>query len=367
MSGVLLCVLLGPAAAPVPQTPPNEAPPPRAIRPDISLVVTEWVPGDGAPDLTRVYRVGFRNGKPITKELVWEGEYTSCGPFLRVAANRYLISTYGSVVDVRDRKLINSELQGEIFRIDDTKVTYRIESPGREKGDFTFEYATGTVTRLAELKTPRIPARVPRSPDGTKAISWADSELFLHREGRKPRSLGTGFKLEEKGTYLGSNFDRFPSLWLDDERVLTQRDAGELVTVTLDGKVADVVTIKDFPKAGRSWLIRDRAGSIVYYADQKNFKIDLVNKTAVPTDWCGFGHGFEIPWESDKKFTVRHNGKDIGRFEFWPHRAESAPGHFAFPQDPERASQRVMVWSVATGEWVTLEFTQDPDVVGWIK
>ena len=66
----VLCALLAGGvalAAPVPFVPPNQAPPPRLVKPDISLVVSEMLP-DKSALRARVYRIGFRNGRALPPE-----------------------------------------------------------------------------------------------------------------------------------------------------------------------------------------------------------------------------------------------------------------------------------------------------------
>jgi hypothetical protein len=362
--------MLAVGAAPVPPVPANQAPPPRLVRPDISLVVSDEVRGADGVRRARVLQIGFRNGKPLPTEVIRESddpenEYFTAG---EIRANRYLVSMRGGVLDLREKKLINTEQDGELVRSDDTKVTYWIAGENRDPGLFTFEYATGTLTRIEKLKRPRIPAGVKRSPDNAKAINWVDGELFLHNDGQKPKSLGTGFKTDRAtGVQVGSGFSTFPVVWLDDDLILTQRETGKLVTVTLDGKVTDVVTIKDFSKNGSLGLMHDHAGSIIYYAGETNYKIDPVNKTATPADWGGLGHGFEMAWEPDEDgcYKFRHNGKDIGRCACWPYDAVAAPGVLAVPSRDSR--KKFAVWSAATGEWTTLELPWAGRVLGWIK
>ncbi len=366
---VIVYAMFAACAAPVPLEPAHLAPAPRLVKPDISLIVSDLVPSEDGFFRARVLKVGFHNGKALPAEVVWEGDERGIVLLagVEIRANRYLVSARGAVLDLREKKLINAERDGEVVRADDTRVTYWVAGANREQGLFAFEYATGTLTRLEKLKQPRIPFRAPRSPDGTKAINWVDGELFLHRDGQKPKSLGTGFKTDRQpGVLVGSGFSTFPVLWIDNDRFLTQRGTGKLVTVDLDGKVADVIAIKDFPKAGSIGLIRDHAGSIIYYVGEKNFKIDLANKTTTPTDWGGLGHGFEISWEpdTDDQYKFRHKGKDIGRCDCWPYEGVSAPGYVA---TPTKNRTMIAVCCAATGEWTTLAFTRHPSIVGWIK
>jgi hypothetical protein len=358
--------MLAVSAAPVPSV-REQAPPPRLVKPDMSLIVRDQIAGKDGFFHICVKRVGFRNGKPLPAEVIWEGDERNAEQFmLRVIwANRYLVSYVGggSVLDLQEKKVINTERDGDVIHIDDKKVTYWIAGKDREQGLFTFEYATGTLTRIEMLKTPRLRRFDPLSPDGRKAIDWVDGELFLHRDGQKPKSLGTGFKMDRKPV-MGLNFSMFPHVWLDDERILTQRGIGKLVTVTLDGKVTDVVTIKDLPEDAWVEMWHDGAGSIIFTADQKVFKIDVAKKTAKLTDWHGLGHGFEESWERDKKFriTFRHNGEEIGqfnrRFDY-----SAAPGYLALPV----RDKKIMVWCATTREWTALECDRNLRIIDWVK
>lgn len=370
MTGLLLCAMLAPAAAPVPPLPANQAPPPRLVRPDISLVVVEEFGNGGDAYRCRVNLIGFRNGKPMPLEVLWEGDSLLPTGLTggTIMASRYLIASSAAVLDLREKKLLNTRQEGEVASIDDTKVTYWVYGENREQGLFAFEYATGKLTRLDKVEPPRFSSEVHRSPDGLKAIDWKAGELFLLRPGQKPKSLGTGFKTDHVSNPRIRGFPNFPALWLDDDHLLTQRDTGKLVTVNLAGKVTDVVTIKGLPKEENPGLFRDDAGTVFYSADDKMFAIDLAKKTATPTDWCGFGNGFEIRWEADadgrRKF--RHNGKGIDRADCYPGLGVSAPGHIAVRT---KSPSRFVVWCAASGEWTTLDFKplSGASAVGWIK
>jgi hypothetical protein len=369
MVGVLLSALL------VVGAPPEQAPPPREVRPDVSLIVSTPIGKDGSLPV-RVQRIGFRNGTPMAAETIIDcdenalkllGVYYAAS----IRANRYVVSTCGSVLDLREKKFINSEQAGEVVCVDDTHVTYRIDGENREPGLFAFEYATGKLRRVEKLKPPLIPEGVQLSPDGTKAVAWADNELFLHRDGQKPKSLGDGFKLGREPARLGRNaFEKFPLLWVDNDRFLTQRERGKLVTVSIIGQVTEVVTIKNLPDEKDAYpdLIHEPDGSIVFFMGHSAFKIDIANKTAVKSDWRGLGQGFELARNHTyEPATFRQNGKDIGRFACSELRAVAAPGHVAVPvPNGDRCGETIAVWSAATGEWTTFEFRW-LGVLGWVK
>jgi hypothetical protein len=385
MSAVLLCVMLAPGAAPIPPVPANLASPPRPVRPDLSLVVIELMPNDGAYR-SRVHRIGFRNGKALPTETVWQGDEEFCSPCgsHQIVADRFLVAYRAGVIDLRENKVLSTECEGDVDSIDDKKVTYRIKSSTRVEGLFAFEYATGTVTRLGN-SPPRkwhekLPSSTVLSPNLKYAIRWQEGdELFLDREGKNPKSLGKGFKMEEDPEVVKSRSrddTYFPVLWLDNNRFLTQRDHGQLVAVDLDGNVTEVVTIKDAPKVASPSLSRAPDGTALYCLNDAYYQIDPLKKTAVKTEWNNLGHGFEVSWEAGERSerTVRYNGKGIGRWSCWMSAAQTAPGYLAIPVNDRQAEdvtlQRVAVWSAATGDWTMLKLDGSltpRSIIGWIK
>jgi hypothetical protein len=340
MSGIaFVCAILA-TAAPVPPVPANLAPPPRLVKPDLSLIVVAC-PED-SPNAS-VRRVGFRNGKPMPAELVWETKRpnlrTNIGE-LRIVQNRYLVTPDAVVIDLRDNNVVNKET-GWVEGIDETKLTYSAGSDEDDCDLLTFEYATGKRTRILKAE---------------------------------PMSLGKGFTLQTKPDVEIGAIDcgRFPVLWLDNERFLTQRANGKLVTVDLAGKVTEAATIKDVPKVTYCWFFRDLTGRIVYVADRQYYRIDLATKLGEKSEWMDLGTGFESSYEPDKedRYRIRYQGKQLGSLQCLPGTAKTAPGYLAlgFGTNPGRPD-RVSVWFAATREWTSLDYEplDSGSIVGWIK
>jgi hypothetical protein len=303
-----------------------------------------------------------------------------------VVAGRYLVTGGGGVIDLREKRVLNTERFGEFIWWDEKKVIYSVDEFNRVQGRFTFEYATETLTRIGDAHkvewAMQVRIRMDVSPDRKKAIEWRNyDELVLHREGEKPKSLGKGFTMKVESEFhkklVVEGDIGIPLLWLDDERFLTQRENGKLVTVDLAGNVAEVVTVKGVPQSAISELSRDRAGAVIYFARGQRYAIDLSKKTAEKSEWAGLGHGFEVSWDSDrnKRYKLRHNGKDIGQFPCDPGTVQTAPGYLAICQDgsPQFAVVHprgdIVVWSAASSEWTTLKYQhlgQTP-IAGWIK
>jgi hypothetical protein len=215
--------------------------------------------------------------------------------------------------------------------------------------------------------------------DGRHAVEWDRGELLLHREGAEPKSLGKGFDAEAPPPppgLMNEGLSDFPMLWLTNSRLLTQRANGRLVTVDLDGTVADVVTVKGVPKVTHTSFRRDGNGAVLYSAGGALYRIDVARKTAEPTVWWGVGHGFEVSDERNKseEYTFRYGGKEIGRYRCQRFAVSTTPGYLAVPFDrggngPFPRPVGIAVWSAATGEWTTLENPHlgHGPIIGWQK
>jgi hypothetical protein len=387
--------MLASGAAPVPALPPNVAPPPRLVKPDATLVVVDVLRAANGAARGRVRFVGFRSGRPMPAETAWEGDADFLdrdSPLFgqltdgwqRLVAGRHLVTGCGGVFDLREKKVLNAERRGLWAWCDEKKVAYSVEDPTRVQGRFTFEYATGTLTRTGSSRKGEwawtIGAAVELSPNREMGVEWRGcDELILHRKGREPKSLGKGFTLDVPRKWARFVAERswgLPILWLDDERLLTQRGNGKLVTVDLSGRVEEVATIKAVPKVTEARLFRDGSGTIVYEAGDHH-AINLAKRTAEKSEWQGLGHGFAVSWEWDEKrgHRLRHNGKEIGRFRCDPDTARAAPGYLAICKDGEPDEEEphtrgpVVVWSASTGAWTTVpsEVLQRTPIPGWLK
>jgi len=355
------------------------APAPRAVKPELSLVVVEELPNaEGLIHKARVLRIGFYKGKMLPAETVWEGEERFVSHLYRhrLVNERFLVTHFGGVIDLNEKKVIHDEQNGELDRVDGSKVIYT-RANRNDVDVFSFDLTTRKRNFEHKQGKGQYGLIGVLSPDGQKAIETGPiaDELFLHRPGEKQKSLGKGFHINI--STASSVFGPSPVLWLDDKHFLTQRGNGKLVTVDLDGKVTEVVTIKDAPKelVSAPDLFRDASNRVVYMCGQEGYSSDVAKRTWAKYEWHDLGHGFEASWERDAKFghKLRHKGKEIGWFSCWPHDARTAPGYLALPAErgQERAfrPQCVAVWSVATGEWTALEYESlglDP-VAGWVK
>lgn len=353
----------------------SAAPIPQKAQP--ALIVVEEVPNpSGVVDKRRLLRIGVRDGKLLPAETIWQGDQRFLGHFggHKLVKDRFLITGFGGVIDLRDKKVLHNEEDGKLCAIEGTKVFFRLNNIRRDEGVFYFDLNTRKVHKEVGFGEDKYALwNGVRSPDGMVSVEcgpFAD-ELILHQVAAKPKSLGKGFHVDVSN--LSSSFGPTPVLWLNPGVILTQKGNGKLVTVDVTGKVTELLTIKDAPidLVGPPSFFRDGSNRIVYACGSVAFAVDVEKKTAVKYEWHDLGHGFEVSWQPQDKssYKLRHNGKEIGSLICWPHTAKTAPGLLALEAQSAKKGLQVdcvAVWSVEVGKWQTLKLWPN-SVVGWVK
>ncbi|WP_082842881.1 hypothetical protein [Gemmata sp. SH-PL17] len=353
-----------------------KAPVPKTVPPQPALIVVEDVTGaTGTVDRRRLLRIGVKNGKLFPSEMVWEGNLRFFGHFggHRLVDDRYFVTKFGGVIDLRDKKVIHDEDNGTLCAVDGTKVLFRVTSAQREAGLFSFDLATGKVVKEAGPLDGKFVLKGTVAPDGMAAIeSGPGDELFLNQLGAERFSLGKGFRVDLSP--FASVSASAPVTWINNGVVITQKGNGKLFTVDISGQATELVTAKDVPKevVGAPYFFRDGSNRLIYVCGPTAHAIDPDKKTATKYEWRDLGHGFEASWTWVPKLghKIRLNGKVIGEFNCSPHAAKTAPGCLALEAQPAEEGRgppdRVAVWTTESDEWTVLKVRPNC-VVGWMR
>src|SRR5262249_6716517 len=141
-------------------------------------------------------------------------------------------------------------------------------------------------------------------------------------------------------------------LWLDEDRILTQRRNGELIVVGVDGSVRPCVTIP-LDEAERAPLMpprlsRDLDGNVVYHCGTA-FRSEPFDREYGASLWAPLGAGFSWQMRDHRQLRriVRHQGRPIGEYDCagW---SAACPGHLALGvrhHDGGRIGCDLYVWS----------------------
>ena len=336
-----------------------------------SLLLIENVAEDGVCRKRRLVRFRFRGGRKPQREVIVEREQRFFGHFgrARLVENRFVVTQFGGVIDLRSKKVVHDEEDGDVLAVDGKRVVYRIANANRDNGVFAFDLEKRSVSKIKDPHTWQI--RGLRSADGKFcAVSNPLGEVWLHDAKGKRRRLAQGFRIRLSPLSSGG-FSGVPMLWLDARTLLTQTDNGQLVTLGIDGTRKDFTAIDGLPlPVGCPRFKRDAAGRIIYDCHD-SYVLDPRERSAKLSRWRALGHGFDYERKRNPEHghIIRENGREIGREPVVGWNAVSANGRLAIGVATKKSPgyvTAVKTWDSTSMTWHKIELWVN-DLVGWCK
>jgi hypothetical protein len=164
-----------------------------------------------------------------------------------------------------------------------------------------------------------------------------------------------------------------PVIWLDNERLLTQKTNGELIVVDLAGNIAPFISIGQKPSCPPT-LFRDIEGNLIYDYDLE-YLINPMTRSYEPVTVQKQGHGFGRKFEYfDRKeyrnvYGYFYNGKKIG--EFQGESVKTAKGLIAVEYRDEKLDDvwpaGIKVWNDRKKNWREFKIRSIPGPIGWLE
>lgn len=312
----------------------------------------------------------------------------------QVYQNRYIITDFGDIVDITTCQFIQRGGSGSAYtRLLGLEGDYVFIYEPQTEDYYYYDLTKQEYNKLEDPGKWALPGLL--SPDGTMSVSSSnrnEGQIWLHYINGEMKLLGEGFYVEYSP--LSSSMNGVPLIWLDSERVLTQKSNGEIVIVTVDGSIVPVVHIDlshlDFAPSGwkgtlKAKFFKDFNANIIYAISligpdgkfhYNRFVIDVENESYSTYDpeWIPLGHKFE--YSSREGITViRYDGYDIGQEQcFTEGYEQTIKGHIAITRQEscELYPTSIRVWSSANGKWTTMDFEFPiwitySSIIGWIE
>jgi hypothetical protein len=336
------------------------------------------IPDEGGVRRCDLVRYRFRDDELVGKDLILssnEPYFFGVSGGNRIHANRFVITRWGSVVDI-EQKIVLHKGEGNFLGIEGDGVFIRANRVDQQ-GYFYYDLRTRKYMPLEKPGKWALQGSKAQSPDG-KTIAVVESgsnggtSIRLHRLDGRRELLGSGFAFEESETSDGAPPTSLPLLWLDNDRILTQKSNGKLVVVRMDKSKESLVDIPiDEKPVSPPSLFWDAEKKVIYTCGRKAFIIDVKDRRFRTYEWMALGHGFDGEYNQNPRYgrILRHNGKEIGRWWCQVWRAPTAEGYLAVPYGPVGSiygePRGVKVWGGKEGKWTTINgWVEEP--VGWI-
>jgi hypothetical protein len=356
------------------------APLPKA-KADVSLIFIDYQvnPKNAKVENQRLMRlrvIGGEVGKPEEIVRLEQRFFDDMGGH-HVVANRYVVSRYGSIFDLTEKKFIHEEFWGNYLGFEENRVVYRVENPNRDHGVFAFDLKERTLSKLEKPERWELSGRL--SPDGKRSIAPLTfiNTIEIQNRGGKKVSLGKVFTYQVIPTV--NSFAPVPSVWIDNDTILTQTKNGELVLVDVKTKkrtpFATVEASIELVNPPR--LDRDASGRLLYEAGKGTCILDTKNAKATPAADAWWQHGNDFESRPSEKlsegYLFRHREKKIGSGLGYIEMLSTFPDHIAYlgyadpgNQKPARGTgEELRIWSAETNEWTRLPMFLNC-FLGWI-
>lgn len=338
----------------------------------VALLVVECEAKNGLCETQHLVRYRFSDGELVSKDTVLTTSTNGVRFDLgqnRIYRNRYVITNWADIIDVPSGKVLHSG-PGEYVAAEADRIITHVEHVD-VRGYFYFDLKTNRYSRLRGPNKWALPGVL--SPDQTKSVSaneWISMEVWLHTLKRRKKFLGSGFTV--RLSEICCDRPRPPLLWLDNDRILTQKSNGEIVILRLNGTVEPLVKIPiEEPSNSNPSLDRNLDGRIVYYCSGEAYVIDVENKKYSTYEWQPLGSGFEEETELSREYgrIIRFNGLEIGRW--WSGGVRTTSGFVALEYGDVGSNlgypKGVKVWNNITEKWTTLDAKWHNEIIGWIE
>ncbi|HMS40994.1 MAG TPA: hypothetical protein PKE69_12260 [Pyrinomonadaceae bacterium] len=345
-----------------------------------SLLVSNCKAGQVGCEVYELFRYDFVNGEYVGKEKIVTVNFSEVifdGWKDIVYQNRYLITRWGDIIDVIEKKVIHDD-DGEVHRIENNKVYTKIQNQRYKNGLYVFDLETKKYKQVRKIDDGMSSGEL--SPNGIRsAQGWCITSnvcgIKISDVGNNTKLIKGNFNTLREFNLRSSDMMIVPVFWLDDENFLSQHTNGEIVIVSIKGKITPLVKIeiKELPRHN-PYFYRNAEGEIIYDCANK-YILSVEQKSYKQLEKGFVGNGFTViddEWIKGNFGITKnffYNGTEIGRV-YSDHPVTTK--NFLAVNYGEYGSNLgypdgVKVWNNIKKNWTTIEIKPLPEISGWIE
>lgn len=345
----------------------------------VSLLIKNCEETEGICETQHLFRYDFVNGEYVGKEKIISTQTHDVRFDLggnELYRNRYVITRWGDVIDIVEKKVLHDS-EGELHRIEGDKIFIEVTRENKQ-GLYLFDLQTKEYSLYR--KTDKGMFHGDLSLNGLRSAWWycpieeKTCGFDISELGDKSKFIKADFNSLREFNLASSDGVRINILWLDDERFLTQRTNGELVIVSVKGKIKPLLKIKtNEPPDYNPYFYRDVNGKIIYVCNDR-YIINVEKKSYQMIETDSIGNGFSVKDDESVEYQwgfgniYFFDGKEIGRA--WADRSGVTDNFLAVIYGEYGKNlgypDGVKVWNNIKKDWTTIEIKWSPEIIGWI-
>ncbi|HEU4717875.1 MAG TPA: hypothetical protein VFU15_08570, partial [Bacteroidia bacterium] len=292
----------------------------------------------------------------------------------QVYRNRYVITAYGNVVDLDQKKILVDQHDRFVRASGDSLIFYTNDI---FKGKYysVLNLVTG---KYEQVKDPLFRAITGKDvePDCSQRIF----RIYYYPPSAPKIELVRDAGYGEDISLIPGARPRLPLFWIDDDNFLypnysSAHDYVAIMKVSVSAKSEEKIGDVDQLPENRalSEFFRDADGQIEYRCSRGLYRVDVEKKKVTEMQFIPEGNGFSISSNDvdSKGRNIRSGETVIGNYYCDPSLASTGTGVIAFPYEMvlggDHYLQGAAVWCASSSKWKTVGDSDLSAVVGWIE
>lgn len=348
------------------------------------LVLAEFDPQAATNHIVHLFRIPFTDGVPGPREKIMDVFTQQQGdkvPRIRfdlgrnqVYRNRYIITAYGQVVDIVDRKIL-VDTHDQFVKASGDSIVFYTDDIFRGQFYSVLDLKTGIYAKVSSALFNPLPGQ-----DVEADCSQRNFRIYYYPPSAPKVEVVKDAGYGEDVALIPDGKPRLPMYWVNTSEFVYPyyNSTHDIVTIYsvnyLTHEQKRIGAIDQLPENRHyTEFLVDPDGNIVYDCARGYFRIDLKKNAVEEMTTMHVGHGFEIAMEETpgKGNEVKHDGSSIGYYFCTPKLAVTIDGAIAFPyeivMESERYLQGAEFWTKETAKWKTTGDSDMASVVGWTE
>jgi hypothetical protein len=292
----------------------------------------------------------------------------------QVYRNRWIITSYGNVIDIAQRKIL-VDSHDQFVRASGDSIIFYTNDITRGKFYSVLDLSTGI---YEQVRSPSFRALTGR--DVEPDCSSKNFKIYFYPPSAQKVELVKDAGFGEDVSLIPQTKPSCPIFWIDNDNFLypnysSAHDYVAIMKVNFSSKTQEKLGgIDKLPENHQlSFFYKNTDGEIIYSCSRGQFRIDPAKKEVSELQFLSAGNGFSIAVsETDKKGRVIRIGEqNIGTYYCTPGSTVTTAGHIAFPYEivlgDEHYLQGAAVYSAVSKQWKTVCDSDLSAVVGWME
>jgi hypothetical protein len=343
-----------------------------------SLIVIHYDPASKTDFKQLVYSYHFLNGHYMGREelMSFKGRMNNAD-YVRtdkgnnfIYQNRYLITGAGSIIDLKDKKILFDQRANLVRCSNDSAIYYTNDV---FKGKFYSVY-NFTTKQYSEVKKLTFKAIVGQDAEFDKTTAPFHIDLYPTSKPKISLTTDAGF-----GQTLSDNKKIDPSLiWLDNSNFIfckfnKENTNIDFVKMNVDTKTQTIIgkaTIK--PQNELGFFTKINNGLLQYSFGEKRFLLDIEKNTVTELLFSHPENNFSVECKTNSYgHIIKLNGKEIGKYHFQLKNFKCDNNIAGIVKElvvgTDSYQQGMAVWNNTKPGWEAIDCEDVVALIGWIK